>query len=163
MGALADRLDGIRIRVRVPGTDIHAELTDRTRIDVSFGDGTYEWLHEGDLQHHLATLARLLVAGWMREYRAALTANDVPTRPPEELRNRDYEQACDELAASGASSDGRVTVSSVGLRDFQVRITPGTLRQLTETEFRSRVREATTAFLADHTNSIQLLKLRHLK
>lgn len=163
MGTLADRLDGIRTRVRVPGTEIHAELSNRTRIDVSFGDGTYEWLHEGDLQYHLATLARLLVAAWMREYRAALTDNELLLRPPEELRNRDYERACDELAAGGASADGRVTVSAVGLRDFAVRIVPGTLRELTEQQFRSCVREATTAFLADHMTRIQLLKIRHLR
>lgn len=163
MGALADRLDGIRVRVCVPGTEIRAELSERTRIDVSFGEGTYEWLHEGDLQHHLATLARLLVTGWMRDYRAALTANDLLPAPPEELRNRDYERARDELVASGASGDGRVTVSAIGLRDFTVRIVPGTLRELTEDRFRSCVGEAATAFLADHMNRIHLLKFRLLR
>jgi len=159
MGELGDRLDKIHVRVRVPGTPIQGELHHRGEIGISFDPDSYQWLRESRLAHYLATVARLLYAGWTREYRAAISSSLLPVDPPEEVRNRAYEQARDEVEASGSSADGRVTVSAVGLRNFTARITPGTIRELTEQEFVSRAREAATAFLADHRAQIRELKL----
>jgi hypothetical protein len=162
MGALADRLDAIRVRVRVPGTGIEAELRDRRDVEVSFGEGGYAWLHEADLEHHLATLARLLHAGWARQHRAALAAAGLDVDPPEPLRNREFEAARDAAAVSGRSADGRVTISAVGLRGFTVRVVRGTQHALPEAEFLARVREATAAFFADLAARTRELRSQYL-
>jgi len=49
MSSLAERLDSIRVRVAVPGTDISAELRDRDKITVHFGQRVYQGLSEKDL------------------------------------------------------------------------------------------------------------------
>lgn len=72
MGRLADRLDGIRVRVRAPGADIEAELRNRTDITITFGESVYEFADERGLERSLAALARLVYAGWLRQYRAAI-------------------------------------------------------------------------------------------
>lgn len=36
MDRLAERLDRIHLRARVPGMEIHGELRDRQRIEISF-------------------------------------------------------------------------------------------------------------------------------
>lgn len=158
MGRLGDRLDGIRLRARVPGTEISGELCNRKEISISFGSDSYPWLREPQLEGYLASLARLLCAGWQRESELALRDSFLDVDPPQDARSQGYERAREQLEASGSSADGRVTVSAVGLRNFTVHITPGTLRELAEHEFVARVREAATAFLADHMARIHDLK-----
>lgn len=161
MGVLADQLAGIRVAARVPGTEIHGEVRGgRGDVGVSFGQDTYQWLKESHLEHHLATLARLLTAGWTREYRTVLSDSLLCVDPSAEVRNQDYERARDAIAATGSSADGRIVVSAVGLRDFTVRVRPGTVRELREQEFTARVREAADAFRTDYLDQIRELKLR---
>lgn len=138
MSSLAERLAGIRVRARVSGTEIEAELRHRDQVTVSFGPSVYEWLDEPTLERFLASIARLVAAGWAREYRAALSETLLEPGEP----GREFVAARDELVATGASADGRVTISSVGLHVFTVRITPGTLRALSSRDFAERTREA---------------------
>jgi hypothetical protein len=158
MGTLGDQLSNIHLRVRVPGTEIQGELRHRSEISISFGPGTYQRLRESHLEHYLATVARLLYAGWTREYRSALSSSLLEVDPPKDARNRAYEEAKNHIKASGSSADGRITVSAVGLQNFTVRITPGTLRELSEQEFIAGARAAATAFGDDHRTRIRELK-----
>lgn len=162
MGALGERLDNIHVRVRVPGTEIKGELRHRNELSISFEAGTYQWLRESRLQHQLATLARLLCAGWTREYLAALNSSFLRVEPGEVAWNNDYEKARNQIEASGSSGDGRITVSAVGMENFSVRIIPGSLRELSEQEFVTRTGEAAAAFLADHMAQVHELKNRLL-
>ena len=162
MRSLGDRLDAIHLRVRVPGTDIEAELRDRTDVTISFGDGGYQWLSERDLERYMASLARLLYTAWVRAYRdnlpdAFLSAMD---GPPDQ-REQDFLAARAELREQGASGDGRVTISAADMHDMTVRITPGTLRVLSEREFAADTREAVTALLADRRAKVRELKMRY--
>jgi hypothetical protein len=162
MTSLGNRLDAIHLRIRVPGTDIAAELRDRTDVTISFGDGGYEWLAERDLEHHLASLARLLHTAWVRAYRDALPDAFLSAMDdPPDQHERDFLAARAQLREHGASSDGRITITAVDMHDITVRITPGTLRALSEREFVADTREAVAALMADRRAKVRELKLRY--
>ena len=159
MDTLAERLDRIHLRVRVPGMEIYGELRDRRRIEISFGEDTYSWMSESRLEQALAVLARLLTAGWGQEYHQAMRNSGLEVSLSPELRNEDYEQARAELTATGTSADGLVSISAVNLQDFTVRIPRGTIREVPEPKFVTSANEAAAAFLADHMAKI--LELQH--
>jgi hypothetical protein len=160
MGRLAERLDNIRVQVRAPGAEIQAELSSRNIITLSFGESVYAFISERYLEHALASLARLLFAGWVREHRAAIadTGLNIDPKDQHDLRFRDERQ---EIRSSGESSDGRVRLSAVGMDDFTVRIKRGTVRELREREFVARVGEAASALLADYRAQVRELKKRY--
>ena len=158
MISLGERLDGIRVRVQVPGTEIGAELRNRTDVTLTFGRSVYKWLSESHLEHFLATLARLLYAEWLRQYRAALSESYLSASGPETPQEREFLAAREKLEASGQSPDGRITISATGMQNFRVRIAPGTLRELREREFVASATEAVTAFLDDQRTKIGELK-----
>jgi len=162
MGALADRLDRIQLRVRVPGTDIFAELRNREEVTVSFGTGVYDGLSERDLEHYLASLARLLFVAWQRAYSEALSESFREALVGANTdADRAYLQARGEMVSSGASNDGRVAVTARGMQDVVVRIGSGTVRELTEWQFGERVQEAVLALAKDHMGQIAELKKRY--
>jgi hypothetical protein len=160
MSSLGERLDNIHLRVRVPGTDINAELRNRRDISISFGPDVYPWLNERHLEHYLANLARLLYVAWVREYRAALSDSFRDAGYPEFQRDRDFLAARDEMESQGESADGRLTISAVGMQNVQVRIAKGTLRELSEHQFVACAKEAINALADDHMTKIRALKLR---
>jgi hypothetical protein len=160
MGSLGERLDNIHLRVRVPGTEIEAELRNRKDVTISFGENGYEFLNERGLEQYLATLARLLYVGWVREYRGAISETSIVISEPETQQDEDFLEARSEMEATGASGDGRVTISAVGMQDPQVRITAGTLRELSEDQFVARTKEAVTALAEDYQAKIRELKVR---
>ena len=159
MGELADRLDGIRVRVRLPGTEIEAELRHRTDVTISFGEGVYAFLAEAQLPNLLANLARLLYAGWLRQYRAAMDDSRIDIAPRDQ-RDRDFLDARSEIESAGRSGDGRIGFAAVGMRDVAATIAPGTLRELTERQFIGRTKEAVTMLIQDHLAQVRQLKLR---
>ncbi|HEV3360945.1 MAG TPA: hypothetical protein VG247_29350 [Pseudonocardiaceae bacterium] len=161
MDTLAERLDRIHLRVRVPGMEIYGELSDRRRVEISFGEDTYSWLSESRLERELAVLARLLTAGWGRDYHRAMRECGLDVSLAPDLRNDDYEQARAELVATGASADGLVSISAVGLRDFSVHIRRDTAGQAPEQVFVASANEAAAAFLADHMAKIRELQRLH--
>lgn len=162
MKPLDERLDGIHIRVRVPGAEIYGELRDRRCVDVTFGPDTYGWSSETYLEQAVATLGRLLTARWTEAYHAALRDSGLAVTPLPGSRSTDYERARERIEATGASADGRVVISAVGLRNFAVRIRPGTVRELPEQDFAERVRDAAAVFLTDHMNQVRELQRTHL-
>jgi hypothetical protein len=160
MGLLAERLDDIRIRVRAPGAEIEAELSSRNSIILSFGESIYEFISERFLEHQLVSVARLLHAGWQREYRSAVDGTGLNIDPTDQhdLNFRDERRL---IEASGASSDGRVRLSTVGMTDFSARIKRGTVRELRQREFVARVREAAAALIDDYRTQVKQLKVRY--
>jgi hypothetical protein len=159
MGRLADRLDDIRVRVRVPGTEIEAELRDRTNVTISFGESVYEFLDERGLERSLAGLARLLYAAWLRQYRAAIEESTLDITPHDQ-RDYDFLDARSEIGSSGASGDGRIRFSAVGMQDITVEIVPGTVRELTEDQFARQTKEAVTILIQDHMAKVRDLRIR---
>jgi hypothetical protein len=162
MQTLSERLDNIRVRVKVPGVDIHAEIHHRDQVTLSFGPDVYAWVSEQDLARHMTTLARLLFVGWNRAYRAALTDEfrAHALSGPVNDTDRQYLAARAELAASGVSSDGRIKILSKGLQGIRIGISRGTTRALTEQVFAERTREAVMDLARDHMDKIYELKMR---
>ncbi|HEY4024301.1 MAG TPA: hypothetical protein VGM75_36835 [Pseudonocardiaceae bacterium] len=160
MDTLAERLDRIHLRVRAPGVEIYGELSDRERIAISFGEDTYQWLAESRVEQALAAIARLLSAGWGQQYHQAIRDSGLEVLSPE-LRDASYEQARAELTATGTSADGLVSFSAVNLRDFRVRVPPGTIRAVPEATFVASANEAAGALVADHMAKIRELKRRN--
>jgi hypothetical protein len=162
MSSLGERLDAIHLRVRVPGTEIEAELRDRRDVTISFGPDSYDWLSERDLEQYMASLARLLYTAWVRAYKDALSDSFLEAAASPDQRERDFLAARAEVRASGASSDGRVTISAVDMHEITVGIPRGTLRALTEVQFAAATREAVVALLADHMSKVNELKVKFL-
>ena len=159
MGQLADRLNSIRVRVRVPGTEIEAELRNRTDVTISFGESVYEFLDERGLKRSLASLARLLYAAWLREYRAAIEDSALDVAPHDQ-RDYDFLDARSAIESSGASGDGRIKFSAVGMQDLTVEIVPGTVRELTENQFAVRTKEAVTILIQNYMAKVRDLRIR---
>ncbi len=158
MSSLAERLDGIRFRVFVPGVDISAELRDRKNVTLAFGNGIYSQASEKDLERHLGTLARLLFVQWVREYQSA-RGEDYGIKLGTQA-DRDYEQARAEIVAIGQSDDGRVRIRSRGMQSVEVIVAAGTVREVSEVDFVGDVRQAVTMLIDDHMTQILELKRR---
>lgn len=159
MGELADRLDRIRVRVRAPGTDIEAELRNRNEFALSFGEGVYEFIDERALERALASLARLLYAGWQRQYREAISDTRLNI-DPEDQHDFNFQEESRAVESHGESGDGRVALSAVGMDEFTARIKPGTLRELREGEFTALVTEAAARLLENYQATMNELKVR---
>ena len=160
MGDLAERLDGIQVRVSAPGADIEAELRGRSELRLTFGESVYEFSDERALERTLASLARLLYTGWARQYQEAIAETNL-TSGPRDQHDLNYQEEVREIEASGESGDGRVALSTVGMGDFAAQIKRGTVRELEEDEFAAQVGEAATLLLGSYQAQVNELKLRY--
>lgn len=152
-GTLGRRLDAIHVRVRAPGADIEVELRHRRNVSITFGEGTYEFLRPQHLERALTGAARLLYAGWLRQYRTALAGSAIGGE-----QDPRFVAARDRIESSGRSNGGHVTISAVGMEDIQVRVAPRVLDELTERQFADAVRQAAAAFLTDQAAKIDELR-----
>ncbi|MBA8826322.1 hypothetical protein FHX42_003698 [Saccharopolyspora lacisalsi] len=160
MGELAERLDGIRVRVNAPGADIKAELNNRTDFTLSFGESVYEFIDERALERALASLARLLYAGWQRQYREAISDTGLDIDPNDQ-HDFNFQEECRAVESYGESGDGRVALSVVGMDEFTAQIKRGTQRELRESEFAARATEAAALLVEDYQVKTSELKVRY--
>lgn len=160
MGQLADRLDGIRVRARAPGSEIEATLRDRTRVTMSFGESEYDFISEPALERALGSLARLLWAGWQRQYRAAIDETGL-TIDADDQHDLNFLAERKEIEAVGESSDERIGISAVGMENFSVRILPGTVHEIAEDEFIASATEAASTLIHDFLSQAAALKKRY--
>jgi hypothetical protein len=162
MGAMADRIDAIHVHASAPAGGVHAELRGRDGLDVYFSSGFYRQTDERELEFRLTGVARLLWAEHERAYRQAV-ANFVlyPGDPPaESVADVQFYEERDSLLATGRSDDERISVSVRGMRDWQVRIAPGTVRTLDEATFLAGARQAAIRLLSDQARQMIQLKVR---
>ncbi|MBN9745993.1 hypothetical protein DMP23_33760 [Amycolatopsis sp. A1MSW2902] len=160
MPDLAERLDGIQVRVRAPGAEIEAELRRRTDITVSFGESVYDFIDESALETALASLARLLWAGWQRQYRAAIDETGLNI-DVDDLRDSHFFTDRANVEAVGASAGERVAISAVGMENFSVAIKPGTVREIPEDQFSVDVSVAAAKLIQDFQDQVDELKKRY--
>lgn len=160
MAELAQRLDSIRVRVNAPGADIEAELRNRSEFILTFGEGVYEFIDERVLARALENLARLLYAGWQREYRAAIAETHLNV-DPEDQYDFNFQEELQAVESCGESDDSRVTLSAIGMDEFTAQLKGGTVRELTEEEFSDRVGQAATLLLEDYQAQATELKMRY--
>ena len=160
MADLAEKLDGIRVHVRAPGTEIEAELRQRTGITLSFGESVYDFIDESALERVLASTARLLWAGWQRQYRAAIDETDLNI-DVDDLRDSNFFSDRSKLEAIGESNDNRIMITAIGMENFSVHIKPGTLREVSEDQFAASASEAATKLIRDFQLKVDDLKKRY--
>lgn len=160
MGELAERLDKIRVRVQAPGADIEAELRHRMEITLSFGESVYDFIDERALERTLSSLARLLYAGWQRQYQHAISDTAI-NLDPEDQHDFNFRDECRAVESRGESGDGRVAISAVGMDQFVAHIQPGTVRELPEHEFTTKVAEAATRLVQHYRAQVAELQVRY--
>ncbi|MFI5959734.1 hypothetical protein [Cryptosporangium sp. NPDC051539] len=164
MGELADRLDGMTVRVTLPDGSLSAELVGSRAVTVSFPPGEYGRMPEPELARRLAQLARLLVARRTPEYfriQSEVTGETTTKEPPAiGRRDQEYAAARDDVVAKGLSVDGRIQVSVRGMREWTVWIRPGTLRSLSEDQFVGAVGEAAGDLIADQRDRIRAVAVQ---
>ncbi|ASU80483.1 hypothetical protein CDG81_21880 [Actinopolyspora erythraea] len=160
MGELAERLDRIRVRASAPGVDLEAELRNRSEVTLTFGESAYEFVDERFLERALAGLARRLYTGWVRQYREAISTTNLNIEPNDQ-HDTDFEAEMRAVEVSVESDDGRITISTVGMQDFNASIRRGTVRELSEREFVSRVAELTPRLIQRFQAEVAELKVRY--
>jgi hypothetical protein len=79
---------------------------------------------------------------------------------PHDQRDYDFLDARSEIESSGASDDGRIRFSAVGMQDIAVEIVPGTVRELTENRFSVRTKEAVTILIQNYMPKVRDLRTR---
>lgn len=160
MADLAERLDGIRVRVRASGAEIEAELRRRNEITLSFGESVYDFIDESALERALAGLARLLWAGWQRQYRAAIDETDLNI-DIDDVRDSNFFADRARVEAVGESSDGRIIISTVGMDIFSVHVGSGTVREISEDQLSASVSEAAARLINGFQAKVDELKKRY--
>lgn len=108
----------------------------------------YDFISESALEQELAKLARLLHAGWVRQYRAALDGTGISIEP-QDRHDRNFIEERSSIRASGSSGDQRITLSTLGMEDFSAELKRGAVRELTEKQFVSCVAEAASGLFED--------------
>lgn len=163
MSDLRDRIEALTVRASSPDGAMLGELTNRTRLTLSFDPGWYDQCDESDLERRLGALATRLWAARMRRYWEVLSqdSGERVTGEPRPISPRAvaYRRARDALVAYGESADGRVSVSVEGMRRWTVRVRPGTVRAIDEYGFAAAVGEAAEALIQDQYRRIGALKL----
>nr|WP_218862114.1 hypothetical protein [Actinopolyspora biskrensis] len=157
---MAERLDRIRVRANAPGVDLEAELRDRNQVTLTFGESVYEFIDERFLERALAGLARRLYTGWVRQYREAISTTNLNIEPNDQ-HDFAFEEEMHAVEASAESSDGRVTISTVGMQEFSVSIRRGTVRELSEREFVARATEVVPRLIQHFQAQVAELKVRY--
>jgi hypothetical protein len=164
VGVLSDRLDEMRVQATSADGAIVGELRNRNEVHLTFAPGSYRRYNELTLEDQLIGLARLLWAGRMKKYYAAVSEafGETVTGEPRPVGPRDvaYHAARDELVAEGRSADDRVHVAVQGMRRWTIRIKRGTVRALSEEEFAVRAGEAASELIRDQFSKIKELKRR---
>lgn len=159
MAGLAEQLDGIKVQASTSGADIRAELSNRSQVVLSFGEGVYEFISEHALEQALSRLARQLCTGWVRQYQEAISTTHLDDQPKGQ-RDYDFQEEVRAVSASVESSDGRISLSTVGMQDFTATVRRGTVRSLSEGEFAARVAEVAPQLIRQYQAKVLELKTR---
>jgi hypothetical protein len=163
MGELADRLDRVHVRVAIPGGEISAEMRGESDVRLAFEPGYYDYFrdNERELERKLAILCRLLFAARTREFEAVIQAAGGESTTRERAvapLDVEYFERLDRLAARGCSPDGRIEITTVGFREWAVKIQDGTVRSLYEEEFSGRATDAAYDLIRNITDEVLSLR-----
>ncbi|QGK71717.1 hypothetical protein GIY23_21325 [Allosaccharopolyspora coralli] len=160
MAGLAEQLDDIRVRASAPGVEIHAELRNRSEVSLSFGESVYEFIDERVLERALGSLAERLFTGWMRQYREAISATSLNVESNDQ-HDFDFQEEIHAVEVGVESGDGRISLSTVGMREFSARLRRGTVRELSEDQFVARVVEVAPQLIDRYQVEVSEVKVRY--
>lgn len=160
---ITERVANMSVRVSSPNGGIFARLDGRESVQLSFAPGYYERASDHDLESQLTQVARLLWTARMRAYNTIIAdeyhESIIIDPTPQSQLDREFYDQRDNLLATGRSSDGRIEVTVRGMRDWKVRITPGTSRELSEDAFASAAATAASQLISDQRDKVRELKI----
>jgi hypothetical protein len=142
MAEFMERVRQVSARSSSPDGQIVAMIDPSRRLGLEFTDGAFERYREAMLERQLGALAGRLWIEYQRAYVEVLT--DVtgvrPTRSSAagsdlDPQQRRYREACAAIHCACEVHGGRIRVVTDGLTRWSFSITPGTLAQLSRTEF----------------------------
>ncbi|MFD0559945.1 hypothetical protein FB566_0598 [Stackebrandtia endophytica] len=164
MSIVADRLNALTVRVQSPDRNITAQMRGRSDLSLTFAAGSYATYDEESLAAQLSRLATSLWIGLQRGTDEALKGTDVEAvRTPDDAWDEDsrkFLKARREVVGNGRSPGNCVKVETVGMRDWRIRIRPGTLATYHETELIGELLTAVVAARNDYTIQVEELSER---
>lgn len=168
MPDLADLLARMTIRVTSPDGRVRAELRGR-KVAVSFASAeaeAYDGYRDATvLASQVSTVLTSAHAAAERGRRRLVdehTSLHVEEGPHWDPQRRRLHEERDALAATGESTRGRVRVTTVGLREWRVGITAGTLQRLDAAGFLAELASAIAEAQRAHAEALYDLKTAHL-
>lgn len=141
MGVFAERMKTSRLRVTSADGDIAATMTGGNRVEVTFRHGAYRHYDDTELARQLRGLISNLFERRLTARLAALseafgrTMTSMDGDGPFDTRTAQFQRRRDALTATGRSPRGCVAVRNTGGTAWQVRLKPGTVEALDETDF----------------------------
>lgn len=161
---ITQRVDQMMVRVSSPGGSIFAEIHGRDEVRLSFAPGYYYRVDKPDMETQLSTVGRLLWVARMREYYRIISDQTGQTitgdvRAESFLDTQFYEQRA-RLVAEGRSTDGRIHIQVRGLTTWTVRITDGTLNDLSPEEFAASAASAAAELIHDQHAKVRELRVQ---
>ena len=154
MGQIADEMGRLAITAYSPDKNVKGMLRGDDML-VLFRDDAYEQYTERDLEPQLEHIANEVCRAYWRAFLGiAKRAGSTVYRKPEDTWDkptRQFLKLRPTIESHAASSDGSVQTSAVGMRNWQIRIKPGTLAERTETEFVTRLLTAAALLRRDYT------------
>ena len=157
MGELTERLAALDLQVTTPDDVASAHLRGWTDVSVSLAPGYYAHTSAERLAPRLADLAALVCEARESAYWRAMSdsigydvrGSAVPPAPGDPLA-----EGRDSLVAEGASSDGRVSATTAGLRTWTFTLPRDVTSELDEASFCSAVSQALSQSLVDHAERL---------
>jgi hypothetical protein len=152
MGELVDRLERLAVEAWSPDGRMAATAEGRYQVRLRFVSGAYRKYDEVELGHQLAQLATVLWTRYRREYTEIVAAfhDDDDPATDEEPRDRIFRERLEQLDVSGTSAQGSIALRSRALVRWEVVVTEGTLRRLTEEQFLGELDSAIADILGDY-------------
>lgn len=158
MSDLRTQVEAMRVEVSLPDGSMFATVTGAHSVRIGLRPGTFESLEERELATKLERLSRLTFAARKGAYdqirRRVLGAVGTPASPRVREERARLEEILAATASSGSSADGSVTVDTVSLAHWSVRIEPGATQRLDETGFVAAVNEAAERLVEDHRRGV---------
>ncbi|MFD0558394.1 hypothetical protein FB566_3696 [Stackebrandtia endophytica] len=162
LGALHRKLT---VTVTSPDAQIRATRQNITDTVIRFRPNAFDTYRTADLEHQFSVTLNLLWQGWRDGCRQIITAaGGEPHRDDHQhwdANRRRYRQAVDALEIIGRSPGQRVRIHAVGMRDFTVRIKPGSLPEFTEATFTTELLGAIQSLTREHQDASLELKDQH--
>ena len=157
-------LHQLEAEAATPDETAFARVHGYTRVQIWFAPGYYPHSTDQRIAEKLQQLGRLLWTARTKAYYShkseklgRLVRGEGPPQGPAQERRR---EARNNIVAVGRDDAGLVEMESVGLFEWSVRIKPGTVPFVDETEFTEACSDAAERLLEQHVDQMRLVWAR---
>ncbi|GAA4604153.1 hypothetical protein GCM10023107_66880 [Actinoplanes octamycinicus] len=157
---MIDRCDTMAVHASAPAGGVHGEARWPGKVEISFSSGCYGQISDSEVERRLAQVIQLLWTRYLERQRAVRAEFGVHEIEDDPVRDNVFRADRDRIVAVGQSDDGRVVVSAEGIHRWRVVVADGTVRVLTERDFRAAVNTAVMRLVADQARQVLELKGR---